>query len=203
MSWALSGHDAEEVQQLRSALKQPGLLQAEVEEQAYALVLQQLQDIQKCNKQMSASTIKHAATRTYKDKRRAHLIKALHITAVPQQQQQQQQQQHLEGYMTQTLQRELIDKAASLAADSAAQQQEQQRLRAVLDAYEQLRLVRSQELALNTTAAEEEVALVFDFLEKMACQMSEAESELTALLQELHAQTHAAQDMLATEQQRP
>lgn len=93
--------------------------------------------------------------------------------------------------------------AASLAADSAAQQQEQQRLRAVLDAYEQLRLVRSQELALNTTAAEEEVALVFDFLEKMACQMSEAESELTALLQELHAQTHAAQDMLATEQQRP
>jgi dTDP-D-glucose 4,6-dehydratase len=69
-------------------------------------VVLQLQDIQKCNKQLSASTIKHAATRTYKDKRRALLIKALHTTADTQ------QQQHLEGYMTQTLQKELIDKVS-------------------------------------------------------------------------------------------
>jgi hypothetical protein len=71
-------------------------------------VVLQLQDIQKCNKQLSASTIKHAATRTYKDKRRAHLIKALHTTADAQQ-----QQQNLEGCMTQTLQKELVDKVSA------------------------------------------------------------------------------------------
>jgi hypothetical protein len=90
--------------------------------------------------------------------------------------------------------------AASLAADSKAHQQEQQRLRAVLAAYEELRKVRMQELELNTTASEEEVALVFDFLEKMACQLNEAEVKLTALLQELHEQTRAAQEVLAAEQ---
>jgi hypothetical protein len=45
MSWALSVQDAGEVQQLRSALKQPGLLQAELEERAYALVLQQVSQL--------------------------------------------------------------------------------------------------------------------------------------------------------------
>jgi hypothetical protein len=45
MSWALSRQDAGEVQQLRSAPKQPGLLQAELEEQAYALVLQQVSEL--------------------------------------------------------------------------------------------------------------------------------------------------------------
>jgi hypothetical protein len=77
----------------------------------------QLQDIQKCNKQLSASTIKHAATRTYKDKWRAHLIKALHTSADAQQQQ---QQQHLEGFMTQTLQKELVDKVSAAVADVPA-----------------------------------------------------------------------------------
>jgi hypothetical protein len=71
----------------------------------------------------------------------------------------------------------------------------------VLDTYEELRLVRTRELELNSTASEEEVGLVFDFLEKMACQLNEAEQQLTALLQELHAQTHAAQDMLEAEEQ--
>jgi hypothetical protein len=52
----------------------------------------QLQDIQKCNKQLSAGTTKHAATRTYKDKRRALLIKALHTTTDVKQ-----EQQYLEG----------------------------------------------------------------------------------------------------------
>jgi hypothetical protein len=75
----------------------------------------QLQDIQKCNKQLSASTIKHAATRTYKDKRRALLIKALHTTADVKQ-----EQQYLEGYMTQTLQKELIDKVRVARAAAAA-----------------------------------------------------------------------------------
>jgi hypothetical protein len=163
MSWALSAQNMEQVQQLRVALQLPGMLQAEVEEQAYALVLQQvrhvsnlqstassdhwqqcnlpgtasnhptlkwlpsnqrlktylcvcrnvlpLQDIQKYNKQLSASTIKHAATRTYKDKRRALLIKALHTSADVKQ-----GQQHLEGYMTQTLQKELIDKVRGVCS---------------------------------------------------------------------------------------
>jgi hypothetical protein len=84
--------------------------------------LLQLRDIQKCNKQLSASTIKHAATRTFKDKRRALLIKALHTTADVKQGQQQQ----LEGYMTQTLQKELIDKVragqiAAVSCDSTVQ----------------------------------------------------------------------------------
>jgi hypothetical protein len=42
MSWALSAQNAEDVQQLRVALQQPGMLQADVEEQAYALVIQQV-----------------------------------------------------------------------------------------------------------------------------------------------------------------
>jgi hypothetical protein len=42
MSWALSRQNTEVVQQLRTALQQPGMLQADVEEQAYALVLQQV-----------------------------------------------------------------------------------------------------------------------------------------------------------------
>jgi hypothetical protein len=70
----------------------------------------------------------------------------------------------------------------------------------VLAACDELRKVRMQELELNTTASEEEVALVFDFLVKMACQLNEAEVQLTALLQDLHAQTRAAQEMLAAEQ---
>jgi hypothetical protein len=46
MSWALSGQKAEEVQQLRNALKQPGSLHADTEEQAYELVLQQVRALQ-------------------------------------------------------------------------------------------------------------------------------------------------------------
>jgi hypothetical protein len=85
--------------------------------------------------------------------------------------------------------------AASLAADSQDQQQDQRRLQAVLAAYEELRQVRTKELELNTTASEEEVALVFQFLEKLACQMSEAEQQLTVLLRELQEQTQAAQNL--------
>jgi hypothetical protein len=73
-------------------------------------------------------------------------------------------------------------------------------LQAVLAAYEELRHIRTRELELNTTACEEEVALVFEFLEKMAWQLSEAEVQLTALLRELQEQTQAAQDMAAIEQ---
>ncbi|KAF6265576.1 hypothetical protein COO60DRAFT_1456951 [Scenedesmus sp. NREL 46B-D3] len=104
MSWALSRPDAEQLQRLCRALKQPGMLQAEAEEHAYALVLRQLRDIQKCNKQLSASTIKHAAARTYKDKRRAHLAKSLHASADVQ------QQQHLEECKTPTMRTELVGK---------------------------------------------------------------------------------------------
>jgi hypothetical protein len=90
--------------------------------------------------------------------------------------------------------------AASLAADNQAQQQDQHRLQAVLAAYEELRQVRTQELELNATASEQEVALVFEFLEKMAWQLTEAELQLTALLRELQEQTQAAQKLHVVEQ---
>lgn len=47
----------------------------------------QLRIIQECNKQLCAASIRHAATRIYKDKRRAHLLRALY--GAPQDQQQQ------------------------------------------------------------------------------------------------------------------
>jgi hypothetical protein len=73
-------------------------------------------------------------------------------------------------------------------------------LQAVLAAYEELRHVRTQELELNTTASEEEVALVFELLEKVAWQLTEAEVQLTVLLRELQDQTQAAQKLCAAGQ---
>jgi hypothetical protein len=55
MSWALSAQNTEEVQQLHVALQQPGMLQAEVEEQAYTLVLQQVRHVSNLSQLQSTS----------------------------------------------------------------------------------------------------------------------------------------------------
>ncbi|KAF8061292.1 iunH [Scenedesmus sp. PABB004] len=205
MSLSLSAEEPALLRQLGRALRAPGLMPAELEEQAFAAVMRRLRDIQAANKKMFAATIRHAARETAKDRRRAQLLRAM-------------QRVDgggsaggggggLDGGSAGGAARAPLSDAQALAARALALRARDARpppgdaeeLAAAVAAYEALRPVRAAELELLSRAADEEAALALEFLDKLAAQMGQAERHLSALLQELRDQTATAQELLAAE----
>lgn len=76
------------------------------------------------------------------------------------------------------------------AAECAAQEE---RLRCAIAAYEQLSAIRAEELSLLCVCSDEEVQVVYDFLDKMAAQLTDSQKTLTRLLRDLEHQAELVQ----------